>query len=823
MTKLSLAFDLLTRGAAKASSDLDAVGDSSERTGRRVDGAAGSVRRMASTISQSTGDALGPLSELAARLEDLGYAQETTSKRLGAGLTNLGSLGLGAGVLLTGLGAQQREAQAQLSASLEATGSSYGALEGQIDAAVDAGHRFADSRVATLSALNELVLATHDPAVALRDLAVAHDVAAGAHVNLAQASEIVRRAFEGDSEVAKRWGLDLEQTKAAADALTKAQRDSAAANGKVAAAQESYSDKLAVYRQTLRPTLAQQQALFRSHQDLVSAQDNAGAAALRLKDAQKAASDASGAGARNVEQLAGAFRGQASAATDSLTGKLQGLGVTVKDWAAQFGEDYGGAINVASTSTLAIGTLIETGMLPKLGSLIKRLGLTGLAFFGLRDAQVASSAQGAAAVEAGAARAQVAMAAEATAAGRLSTILKSTLGGLSGLALGGVVAAGIGVAIKEAVDTNALTGSLDEQVKALTAALKNAEAGADQAAAIAAAIKRAQQLGVELGANGEIFRVNPTAKNANQQTAGARILDEVKKAQETARQIDAAAKAIAGQQQRDLLSDDPKIAARAAQTIARAQAAAQAAKQQLKAPSAKDSFAEWLKLMGLGDPANAATTAAAAEAARLAKQAAVDTATATRDAIRAEFDNAKSVLQNVMGQAKQLRESIAGSLLQGAQILDVFGTGPNLNANHAFGSGADFERVKKFFETRLERLRRFAAEINVLVHRGLDPAIVAQIAQAGLEQGGRLADALASSSKSELGQINNLNKQVTSIADAAGRRISDVQYREQIAAAKKTNDILSRELKEANQHLRVLSRTKPSAVDQRAEAFRTGS
>lgn len=790
MTKLSMAFDLLTRGAPEAAGHLDHVGNASERAGHKVEKTGGSMRLLASTFTSASNQALGPLQEIADKFEVIERAGESATTKVGGKLLGLGAAGLGAGSFLSTLASREVQGGNQLRAAIEQSGHDYEGFAEDIEKAVKAGEHFGYQNATTLDALNRLTITTHNPTEALRDLAVAQDVAVTKHVDLSRAAEIVGLTFNGSTRAGKQFGLQLEDTKKAASDLTSAQRAMAAANDHVTSAQQSYNDKLAVYQQTLKPTLGQQQALFRSHQDLVKAQHDQAAATDRLKSAQDKASASADAGARNVAKLAAVTKGQAEAAADSFSGHLRAAGATIEGWAAKVGENYGSAINTISLGTIAVGTLVETGLLPKLGKMVGGLGATGTAFRRLRDVEVVTSAEGAAAVEAGAAKEIVALEGVTAAEGEVGL----AAGGMSASVLGafGAMAAGAAGLAVDVVLPLADVVAIAEQAWKRISAVKDLFHGD-----FGPLNKLSNPGGADLGYGERGLPKPPPYVRHDVQTDD---VYDAKTSATLAQKIDAAA------------SRSHQAVTSAAQRTAEAQKKGR-----------EQSMADWMKAMGLGDPANSITQAAAAEAAKAAKQAAVDAATVARDAIKAQFDNAKSVLNDVMGQAKQLRESIAGSLVQGAQILDVFGTGPNLNANHAFGSGADFERVKKFFEDRLTRLKRFAAEINALVHKGLDPAIVAQIAQQGLEQGGRLADALSGSTKGQLGQISSLSGQVTSIADSVGKRVSDVQYRDQIAAARKTNDILSKELKEANLHLRVISRAKPSPVDQRAEAYRIGS
>lgn len=810
MANLAAAFDVLTTGADKAASDIERVGKASEHTGGKVSKLGSSARLLGSTFVGASNQALGPLQEIADKFDVIERAGEHATSKISGKLLGLGAAGLGAGSFLSTLASREKGAEQQLHAAIEATGKSYEDFEGQIASAIRSGEHFGSQASTTMDALNRLTLTTHNPTLALKDLAYAQDVAAAKHVPLQKAAEIVGLVFNGSTRAGKQFGLQLESTTGAVAALTTAQHAAVSASDRVKTAQQTYNDKLAVYNQTLKPTLAQQIALFRSHQDVAKAQDAAAKAAARLKTAQDKATAAAGAGQRNVDKLR-ILHGQAAGAADTFSGHLRALGARIEDTAGKAGEKYGTAINTISLGTIAVGTLIETGLFPKLGGLVRKLGTTGKAFEVLRDVEIVSSAEGAAGIQAAVVKNEAALAEQDAAVVASTGKVKGLFGMLSGLGLtAGIVLAGVGVAIDEAMNRRSLDKGLKGTVEELKLAETTAKTAADFLTAQAAAVDAARGLGVTAGKAAGTFVFDPKA-NSDKVAAGIQILTDAGRANFGGLGGGSASdRDIERQFQKGVLPGTSS-------------AAAAAGGKKVGKAAGDATLQAFLDAIGGGKAANAVVAQAAAEAAKAAKQAAIDTATAMRDAVKDQFDQAKSVLRDVLAQSLQLRQSISSALVQGAQITDVFGTGPNLNANHAFGKGQDFNSVKRFFEDRLRRLRRFAAELSALVHKGLDPAVVAQIAQAGVDQGGRLADALSGSSKAQLGEVNRLNRGITQIADSAGKRVADVQFKAQIASDKKNTELLGKKLDLANRHLSAISGKKISLVDQAAQAFLLGA
>ncbi|MFB7936049.1 phage tail tape measure protein [Streptomyces sp. NPDC056049] len=93
----------------------------------------------------------------------------------------------------------------------------------------------------------------------------------------------------------------------------------------------------------------------------------------------------------------------------------------------------------------------------------------------------------------------------------------------------------------------------------------------------------------------------------------------------------------------------------------------------------------------------------------------------------------------------------------------------------------------------LKRAKQFAADLEKLRKKGVRADLISQIAQAGVEQGGATAAALAAASSGQIKQINDTQKQLVSAADKAGRAAGDAMYGAGIQAARGLVDGLKRE------------------------------
>lgn len=84
---------------------------------------------------------------------------------------------------------------------------------------------------------------------------------------------------------------------------------------------------------------------------------------------------------------------------------------------------------------------------------------------------------------------------------------------------------------------------------------------------------------------------------------------------------------------------------------------------------------------------------------------------------------------------------------------------------------------------KMKQAKQFAAQLATLKKRGVRSDLIAQIAQAGVEQGAGAAAALATASTSQLAQINAQQAALTKAATAAGNTAGDAMYGSGIRAA----------------------------------------
>jgi hypothetical protein len=784
MTALSLIFDVIARD--KATRTLDAVGTAAEKTGKKVEKSSSSAGKafglLGKTFAASSAGALGPLQELTDKMAIFENATESSTSKAGGRLLGIGLAATAAGSFLESLHSREQAAQQQLQTSIESTGKSYEDYAGQVDKAVKSGETFGNQASTTIDALNRLVITTHSPAEAFKGLAVAIDVAAVKHIPLAKAAEIVGLTFNGSTRAGKQFGLQLENVTGAAKGLTTAQHASATANTSAKTAQQAYNEKLDIWNNTANKTRAGAYALANAHQRMVDAQEKAKAASERLKAAQDKANSATDAGARNVDKLATVVKGQGSAAADTFTGHLKAMGAKLEDILGANGK-VGGLLVTGGVVASGLGALASAGLFSKIGS---NLGSLGRKFGLLRDVEVATSAEGAAAVEASAAKASAALVAEGDVAIATAGKFKLAVAGIVGVAA--TLGPGLFPDLKSSFDGIPLHGLTKGQFEEFANLQHHGDVNklsTTDLSAIATYLSQAKSLDKTMQHVKDIVDGTLSLRNPKQT-----VLTD------------------AQQLARDTASDNPNVASRAQATVA-ALAAAKA-KHTGAGTDNGDAYLKALLAALAGD-----------QATKKLNDAATAQAQSVVDAITKRFEAAKSHLQAVVQQSLALRQSVTSALQQGSSLGDIF-SGPNLNANGAFGEQHDFGRMKAFLQKRVALMRKFVLELRALTKQGLDPSLIAQVAQLGPDAGEKVASGLLSGGPSGIGQINGLERQIASLANSTGKAVADDRFAKQIAADRANTSVLQRELQTANGWLKRLATGGSAAPALRTSASHTG-
>jgi len=247
------------------------------------------------------------MGEANAEMQHLQKKGEVSFAKLGAVAKTalLGVAGLAAGVAVAGVEMADKfeKSHAKLETALKNGGNSYEEYATQIQAATDAQAKLGFNSAETESALATLTTSLKDPKVALKDLALAADLAKYKNIDLTTASIAVAKAQEGNLRPLKQLGIDLP---VAAGGALKLQT----ATDKLHAAQDKLQQVMADPKHTVK--------------QLTDAQDN-------LVKAQKKVNDVSTAGTEIMDGLTKAIGGQAAAAAETFGGKMDALKAQVEN------------------------------------------------------------------------------------------------------------------------------------------------------------------------------------------------------------------------------------------------------------------------------------------------------------------------------------------------------------------------------------------------------------------------------------------------------------------------------------------------------------
>lgn len=95
----------------------------------------------------------------------------------------------------------------------------------------------------------------------------------------------------------------------------------------------------------------------------------------------------------------------------------------------------------------------------------------------------------------------------------------------------------------------------------------------------------------------------------------------------------------------------------------------------------------------------------------------------------------------------------------------------------------NLESVKASFAKAVAQAKQFAADIQTLAKRGLNKDLIAQIANAGVADGGVMAKALATASAEDIKTFNSLQSQLGTAANSVGKATADALYGAGVRAA----------------------------------------
>ncbi|MFI1535583.1 phage tail tape measure protein [Streptomyces anandii] len=147
---------------------------------------------------------------------------------------------------------------------------------------------------------------------------------------------------------------------------------------------------------------------------------------------------------------------------------------------------------------------------------------------------------------------------------------------------------------------------------------------------------------------------------------------------------------------------------------------------------------------------------------------------AKRDAVAQKLKDAQKKLSDLQKSWSDEVKSVSQGVMQGFSIV---------TEAPQEGFALTSQDVVNKMREQMTKAVQFAAQLRALQKKGLSSDLVAQIAAAGVDQGGATAAALAGASKGQIAEINRIQKSTKSAADSAGRAVADSMYGAGIRAA----------------------------------------
>lgn len=366
------------------------------------------VEGIGSKIS-GLGDKIGGevgalLSSVGQGFDELGDGGASAGKKLGVA----GGVVAGVGVALQSMASDQKEATAQLKASVEANGGSWEEYKVQVDEAIDSGQKYAFGASDVVSAMQKITDSTGDPTKAIEYMGLVEDLAAAKHIGLVDAAALVAKSINGNEKLFKSYNITVGDTNSKLDQLSQK------LSGQAEASVDSFNGRLKVLRTevtdwvgevggqvgttvTTVGTIAAAIGGAMEMQVLGKVADSVPVIG-RFRDGWQNSAVAASAFSGRAGQLGGVVRNNLTPATVAWVGAA-GLGVTaLYAWGknaidasnatadlTEAIEADGGAIGDRSRA-VAAANLAESGLLDKAKSLGVNLGDLTNAYLGNEDA-----------------------------------------------------------------------------------------------------------------------------------------------------------------------------------------------------------------------------------------------------------------------------------------------------------------------------------------------------------------------------------------------------------------------------------------------------
>ncbi|WP_164543456.1 phage tail tape measure protein [Streptomyces mobaraensis] len=184
-----------------------------------------------------------------------------------------------------------------------------------------------------------------------------------------------------------------------------------------------------------------------------------------------------------------------------------------------------------------------------------------------------------------------------------------------------------------------------------------------------------------------------------------------------------------------------------------------------------------------------------------------------RDRVASRLKDAQKRVSDLWKDWTKARDEAAKSIMQNATIV--------AQAPADGGTLSSFDVVQRMRD-QVQRVLQFAGNLQQLRAKGLRADLVQQIANAGVEQGGATAQALASATRGQIAEMNQLQRGMQSAADATGAAVADSMYGAGIKSADGLVRGLQSQQKKIEAQMMKIAKSMQSAI-KRALGIRSPS
>lgn len=348
MTDISLRY-LLFGEDRSASKTAHGVAHEAEGSASKVGAAFG---RMGHVIGGEVGEVLDKVGE---GLEQIGEH----SKKMSAGLIVGGSALTGVGAALQMIGSKDKQAQDQLRQAITNTGQSYADYREEIEKTIKKQENYGHSAVDSQRAMQVLTQATNDPKRAIEDMGIVANVAAAKHQSLSDTALQLAKVYGGSGRILKEFGITMDSTKQAAAALNSAERQHSSAQDQYAKATQRLADVHSLLAGKTKLTAAEQIRLRNATDDVKTSHERLEKMTNVLSAAEDRNKEATHASQTAIEELGQKTDGQAKAAVDNFSGRIDVLKTKLEDWAAGVGNKVGPAMTAIGPVLMTAGGIMQ--------------------------------------------------------------------------------------------------------------------------------------------------------------------------------------------------------------------------------------------------------------------------------------------------------------------------------------------------------------------------------------------------------------------------------------------------------------------------------